>query len=210
MQDLLALAAVLGALAVGVISPGPSFVMVAREAVRHSRAHALAAALGMGLGGLAFAAAALLGLQAVLHAVPTLYLVLKVLGGLYLGWLGWRIFAAAAVPLSVDGVGAGESRSLRRSFVFGLVTQVSNPKTAIVYASVFAALLPGQLSFAQGLMLLGAVFMVETGWFAVVAMLLSAAAPRRAYLAGKTWVDRAAGTVMAALGLRLVLTAQHA
>jgi threonine/homoserine/homoserine lactone efflux protein len=208
--DITPIAAVIAALALGVISPGPSFVMVAREAVGQARGNGLAAALGMGLGGVLFALAALLGLQAVLLAVPALYLGLKVLGGLYLCWLGWRIFASAPQPLVVVRGGLARSeagRTRRASLALGLATQLSNPKTAIVYASVFAALLPGAVSPVQGALLLCAVFVVEAGWYAVVALLLSAPAPRRAYLGCKTWVDRAAGAVMAGLGLRLVASA---
>jgi threonine/homoserine/homoserine lactone efflux protein len=65
------------AIAIGTMSPGPSFVMVARTAVASTRANGLAAALGMGTGGIVFAAAALLGLQAMLASVPWLYLALK-------------------------------------------------------------------------------------------------------------------------------------
>jgi threonine/homoserine/homoserine lactone efflux protein len=49
MQDLPALAGILAALAVGVVSPGPSFVMIARTAVAASRADGLGAALGLKL-----------------------------------------------------------------------------------------------------------------------------------------------------------------
>ncbi len=142
-----ALALLIAALLVGVVSPGPSFVMVARTAVASSRAHGLHAALGMGVGGTCFAGAALLGLQAVLLAVPALYLALKVLGGLYLCYLGVRIFLAARVPLAIDGHAAAAAPApASRAFWLGLVTQLSNPKTAIVYASVFAALLPASIS----------------------------------------------------------------
>src|ERR1035437_8675979 len=81
MQEAIALAGIIGALSVGVVSPGPSFVMVARTTVATSRAHGVSAAFGMGVGGMLFAAAALLGLQAVFLAVPSVYLGLKVLGG---------------------------------------------------------------------------------------------------------------------------------
>ena len=91
MQELATLASIVAALSVGVISPGPSFVMVARVAVASSRVRALASALGMGVGGAIFGAAALLGLQSVLLAVPALYAALKVLGGLYLCYLGFLI-----------------------------------------------------------------------------------------------------------------------
>ncbi len=208
MTDFSPLFGVIAALAVGVISPGPSFVMVARQAVSTTRAQGLMAALGMGLGGLVFAAAALAGLQALLLAVPALYLALKVLGGLYLAWLGWCIWAGAKTPLLVDDASAPASRAPVRALALGLATQLSNPKTAIVYASVFAAFLPAAPGWAFSGLLLLAVLVVETLWYALVALVLSAARPRAAYLRGKTWVDRLAGAVMMGLGLKLVLSAR--
>jgi threonine/homoserine/homoserine lactone efflux protein len=205
-QELLALAGILSALAVGVVSPGPSFVMVARVAVAQSRGQALGAALGMGIGGMAFGFAALLGLQSVFQAVPAFYLGLKALGGLYLCYLGVQIFRSAALPLPVEASTPG-SGTMFRSFWLGLTTQVSNPKTAIVYASVFAAFLPQHISAAFGAALLALVFFVEAGWYALVAVVLSSAAPQKAYLSFKAWIDRAAGLVMFGLGLKLAASA---
>jgi threonine/homoserine/homoserine lactone efflux protein len=93
------------------------------------------------------------------------------------------------------------------SFWLGLTTQLSNPKTAIVYASVFAALLPPQFSLAFAAALLVVVFTVEAGWYALVAFVLSSSVPQRAYLSFKTWIDRTAGLVMFGLGLKLVSSA---
>lgn len=205
-QELVALTGILAALAVGVASPGPSFVMVARVAVATSRRQAMGAALGMGLGGLLFGAAALLGLQGVLHAVPALYLALKVLGGLYLCYLGVLIFRSAAQPLPVEKAGPGDGDA-KRAFWLGFTTQVSNPKTAIVYASVFAAFLPQHVSASFAALLLALVFLVEAGWYALVAVILSSAAPQKVYLSFKAWIDRAAGCVMVGLGLKLLSTA---
>ena len=209
MQEFIALAGIVGALAVGVVSPGPSFVLIARIAVSTSRANGLAASVGMGLGGVIFACAALLGLQAVLLAVPTLYLGLKVLGGLYLAYLGYRIFKGARQPLDADTSGPAQRTSGASSFWLGLTTQVSNPKTAIVYASVFAAFLPGTFSLAFAVSLLCVIFVIETGWYAIVAVLLSSTQSRRAYLSCKAWADRTAGLVMMGLGLKLVTSAHQ-
>ena len=100
--------------------------------------------------------------------------------------------------------GATESAPRWRYLVLGWTTQVSNPKTAIVYASVFAAFLPPHVSARAGALLLLAVFAMEAGWYAIVALVLSAGGPRRVYLRAKTWLDRLAGGVMTALGLRLI------
>jgi threonine/homoserine/homoserine lactone efflux protein len=210
MQELSALLGIVTALTVGVISPGPSFVMVARTAVSSSRSAGLAAALGMGAGGVVFAVAALLGLQGLLVAVPSLYLALKVAGGLYLAYLGVRIWGSAKQQLVATAFASSTGRSKLRSLALGFTTQVSNPKTAIVYASVFAAFLPAVQSLGFDLALVALVFAVEASWYTVVALALSSDRPRDAYLRYKSWLDRGAGGVMVALGLKLVSSARHA
>lgn len=210
MNDLFAFLGIVAALAVGVISPGPSFVMVARTAVSASRAEGIAAALGMGAGGVVFAVAALLGLNALLLAVPSIYLALKVVGGLYLTYLGLRIWASAKRPLAMnDSPAKGSGTQLWKAFALGFTTQLSNPKTAIVYAGVFAAFLPSAPSILFNLALVPALFVLEAGWYALVALALASEGPRNAYLRYKRWVDRAAGGVMMALGLKLVSSAHR-
>jgi threonine/homoserine/homoserine lactone efflux protein len=199
-----------GAMIVGAMSPGPSFVMVARTAVA-SRSDGLAAALGMGLGGIAFAVAALVGLQAAFLAVPALYLAIKLLGGLYLVYLGTRIWRGAKQPLDVAGAQAPGGRQRgRRALLLGLATQISNPKTAVVYASIFAAFLPREVPLSLALALPVVIFCIETGWYATVALALSSAAPRSAYLRYKRWIDRAAGGIMVLLGAKLLSAARDA
>lgn len=211
MQDLNALLGIVVAMAVGAMSPGPSFVMVARTAASSSRVDGFYAALGMGLGGLSFAILSLLGLHGVLTAVPSLYWALKIVGGLYLAYLGVRIWLSAKAPLALrmsDSDVAAPASS--RSLILGFTTQISNPKAAIVYASVFAAFLPVTSSMAFKAVVALAVFCIETGWYAIVAFVLSSAAPRNAYLRFKRWLDRAAGGVMVVLGLKLMTSASRA
>ena len=125
-------------------------------------------------------------------------------------YLGWRIFGSAHRALLVTEASAGRRQPVSRSFWLGLSTQVSNPKTAIVYASVFAAFLPPTFSAVFAAALLCAVFAVETGWYAIVAVVLSSPIPRAAYLSYKAWIDRAAGAVLVGLGLLLVASARNA
>lgn len=208
MQELTALLGITTAMMIGAASPGPSFVMVARTAVSSSRIDGIYAALGMGVGGLMFAIASLLGLHGLLLAVPSLYWVLKVAGGFYLAYLGLRIWLGAKKPLISDPIEPNSSHtSATRSFSLGLTTQVSNPKTAIVYASVFAAFHPAAASLAFKLSVAGLVFCIEAGWYTMVALALSSNGPRNTYLRYKAWMDRAAGGIMVALGLKLVSSA---
>ena len=201
--------AILGAILLGAISPGPSFVLVARTAVAVSRRDALATALGMGVGGLVFAGAALLGLMVVLASVPWLYLAIKVMGAAYLLYLALSLWKGANDPLATTDVrGGGAARGLFRSFGFGLATQLSNPKTAIWYASIFAAVLSADQPRGLAAVVLPMIFAIEAGWYALVAVVFSSAGPRRGYLRLKPWIDRAAGGVMGLLGLKLLWEAR--
>ncbi|QKK25486.1 LysE family translocator [Rhizobium hidalgonense] len=196
---------IMAALAVGAMSPGPSFVVVSRIAISRSRLDGLAAALGMGAGGVIFAVLALAGLTALLSQFEWLYILLKVAGGAYLIYIAVNIWRGAAQPLEVSDAGDSH-RAPRRSFTTALLTQLSNPKTIIVYASLFAALLPRTVPLDLMIVLPLGVFAVEAGWYSIVALAFSARHPRRLYLAAKSWIDRAAGAVMGSLGLRLILS----
>lgn len=205
MPDFVILLTIAGALAIGAMSPGPSFVLVSRVAVTASRPNGLAAALGMGVGGATFGMLALAGLSALFQQVEWLHLALKIGGGLYLIHLGIRIWRSATIPLVVDEMGEGRKRSVARSFWLGLVTQLSNPKTAIYYASIFAALLPSKPAQWLLFALPPTIFLIEAGWYVIVALAFSSSGPRAAYLRSKTWVDRVAGAVLGVLGTRLLV-----
>jgi threonine efflux protein len=117
-----------------------------------------------------------------------------------------RTMAAGRIGIAAVG-GPRSGISVSRAFLLGLITQLSNPKTSIVYASIFAALMPPApplwLLFALPPML----FCIEAGWYAVVAFVFSGSRARQIYARLKLWIDRGAGAVMGALGLKLMVEA---
>lgn len=206
MQASTAVVTILAALLLGAMSPGPSFVIVARNAIGLSRGDGLATALGMGIGGVFFSGIALLGLYTLLATVEWLYVGLKVAGGLYLIYLASKIWRGAAQPLAFDAAQSAATDP-RKSFWIGLSTQLSNPKTAVYYGSIFAALLPQHPPLWSYFALPPAIFAIEAGWYTIVALCFSSKRPREIYLQWKAWIDRVAASAVAALGLRLILTA---
>ncbi|GAC1326329.1 MAG: LysE family translocator [Collimonas sp.] len=209
MSPLAAITAILAALLIGAMSPGPSFVMVARNSIGLSRRDGLATALGMGAGGVFFSGIALIGLYSLLASVTWLYVSLKVAGGLYLVYVAAKIWRGASARLMVDGDASEERANVRKSFLMGLSTQLSNPKTAIFYGSIFAALLPQHPPLWCYLVLPPMVFAIEAGWYTIVALCFSSRRPREYYLKVKVWVDRVAAGAIATLGLRLIFTAHR-
>lgn len=203
ISNLFAIAAVL---VIGVISPGPSFIYVARNAVARSRLHGLVTALGTGTGAAIFALMAMLGLQKVLEAVPDIFACLKVGGGMYLLWLAFKIFKGASHPIDLGSLDTTGKNTLIRTFRDGLLTQLSNPKTALIFASIFSALLPKDIPHTFYYLVPLMSFLIDAGWYSLVAFLLSSEGPRRAYLRMKRKIDLISSAVLGLLGIRLIFT----
>ena len=208
MNPVVSLFGILAALALGAISPGPSFLFVTRTSVAMSRHDGVAAAVGMGLGASIVCTLALLGLRALIAEAGWLYLGFKLAGGVYLLYLAWRLWRGAAKAPSTPAElieGQRPAAGLMRSFLLALATQLSNPKTIVVIGGIFAALLPAHVPLWMYLAIPPIQFVVETSWYTFVAVVMSSTAPRAVYLRARTGIDRAAGCVLGVLGVRLIL-----
>jgi len=111
--------------------PGPAMLYATAQTIARGRRAGLMAAIGIHVGGYAHVFAAAFGLAILFEAVPTLYLTVKLIGALYLVWLGLRIVLSrkndANPPLQF------ESKSARRAFWESVAVEVLNPKTAIFF-----------------------------------------------------------------------------
>lgn len=202
-SDFIALSAIGVAILFGAMSPGVSFLLVARTAMSGSRRAALSVAAGMGFGAFIFAVIALAGLHTLLTLVPSLYTGLKVAGGCYLLWLALKMFRRPSNRFN-DSAGS-EEVSASKAFMTGVFTQISNPHTALVFASIFSAALSKDIQPVMYIILPTMAFVIDVLWYAVVACLLSTDGPRQAYIKYSKFLDKLSGGVMALLGIRLLL-----
>jgi threonine/homoserine/homoserine lactone efflux protein len=203
INELIALSAIGIAILFGAMSPGVSFLLVARTAMSSSRRVALSVAAGLGFGALIFAVIALAGLHTLLTLVPSLYTSLKVAGGCYLLWLALKILRRPSNRV-IDSTAIDEV-SASKAFLTGVLTQISNPHTALVFASIFSAALSKNIQPAMYIILPLMAFVIDVLWYAIVACLLSSDGPRLAYIKYRKFIDKLSGGVMAFLGLRLLL-----
>jgi threonine/homoserine/homoserine lactone efflux protein len=199
MDSLSALVAISSAIAIGAVSPGPSFVFIAREAMANGRKSALATAIGMGLAGALFASIAGAGIGTVVTSAPAIFMVIRVLGAGYLAYIGLTMIRFSSRPLDVvEG-------SAKAGIWQGFKTQLSNPKTIVVYASVFAALMPRSPANWLYAALPVSIGAIESTWYIVVALLFASAAASEGYARAKKHIDRIAGVVMIVLAIKLAL-----
>jgi len=203
INELIALSAIGVAILFGAMSPGVSFLLVARTAMSSSRRVALSVAAGLGFGALIFAVIALAGLHTLLTLVPSLYTALKVAGGCYLLWLALKILRRPSNR--VNDSATIDEVSASKAFLTGVLTQISNPHTALVFASIFSAALSKNIQPAMYIILPLMAFVIDVLWYAIVVCLLSSDGPRLAYIKYRKFIDKLSGGVMAFLGLRLLL-----
>ena len=116
------------------LSPGPNMVHLASRSISQGRRAGLVSLAGVALGFVAYLVAAATGLSALFAAVPEAFHVVKFLGAAYLAWLAWQI-------LRPGGASPFEPRELvphssARLFGTGLLTNLLNPKIALLYAAL--------------------------------------------------------------------------
>ncbi len=186
-----------------VASPGPSTVLVIQTAAGSGRRAGLLAALAMMVGALAWAAAALYGLQALFARFEWLYVALRILGGGYLLYLAVMLWRHAGAPLPATEPGTRREGGWR-GFLHALLLQLSNPKIMVFFGSIFLSLLPGDLPVWMEAAVLAIVAFNEFAWFALLALLFSGGTAQAFYRRAKRWLDRIMGGVLGLLGVRLL------
>ena len=195
------------------LTPGPDVLYIVSNALRSGTRAGVVAGLGITAGCFVHVFAAAVGVGALLAASATAFTVLKWAGAAYLLWVGVRLLVArkrseswgspAGAP---PGCGQAEA-DLWQVFRGGFLTNVLNPKVAIFFlAFVPQFIAPETPHKALAFVLLGTVFninsvAVNSAWAAAAGWMARHGAVQR----GMHWLDRAAGALFIAFGLRLAL-----
>ena len=207
INDYLFIVPIILANLLGVMSPGPSFIFIAQRTLTTSRKHGLISALGLGTGAAIFAILSCLGLFVILEAAPFLYGALKIFGGLYLLFLDYRIWNSSKgddnAKSSVIEDGSDNEISISASYFLGLMTQLSNPKTAIVIGSIIMAFLPTETPPYTFIIITILMFLSDWTWYSIVVVALSTKRAQKAYNRFKKSINRVASGLLAFLGTKL-------
>src|SRR5918992_3546116 len=169
MQDVVAFAAVA---AVIVVVPGPDMALVLRNGVSYGRHAAVATALGINAGLFVWALAAALGIAALLQASGTAFTILRLAGAVYLVWLGARALLDAWRGSAVEHTERRRGSPFRQ----GLLSNVFNPKIALVFTTLIPQFVdPGGSEVAQTFLLAGVFIAMGLVWLTGYALLVAQA-----------------------------------
>ncbi|MET9924975.1 MULTISPECIES: LysE family translocator [unclassified Streptomyces] len=117
-----------------VLTPGPNMIYLVSRSITQGRRAGVVSLGGVAVGFLVYLLATNLGLSVVFVAVPELYIAVKLAGAAYLAYLAWTALRPGGV--SVFAPQDMPHDSPRRLFTMGLMTNLLNPKIAIMYLSL--------------------------------------------------------------------------
>lgn len=193
-----------------VLTPGPNMVYLVSRSISQGRMAGLISLGGVALGFVFYMLCAAFGITALVMAVPYAYDTLRFAGALYLLYLAWQALRPGG--RAVFQVRDLAKDSTRRLFAMGFLTNLLNPKIAVMYLSLLPQFIqPGHGSvLAQSLVLGTTQIAISVSVNAMIAVSAGSVAGflsrRPAWLTWQRWLM---GTVLAGLALRLATEARR-
>lgn len=189
--------AILLAFTLAVIVPGPDTFLILRLGVRERRA-AMLAACGIMIGNLVWTGASVLGLAALMRALPGAIPVMQALGSAVLVWIGVQSVLSGLRTLrsrSQDSAAAPAIRTTSRPLLLGIVTNMSNPKALLFFTALFSQLLPADATGVDRVLIVVALTAIGLAWFLIFAWFTSSQQFQRMFQRTTPFIDVAAGLV---------------
>lgn len=179
--------------------PGPNTVVVSYVSARVSRRAGLMAVGGVVLGSAIWVMLSMFGVGVLLLEAGIIYRALRWLGAAYLVYVGIRMLMAGLRPADLQR----PPQAARAPLTAGLLTTLSNPKSAVFWTSVFVVMVPAHAQVWFYAAVVALIVVQSFAWYAFVALVLSTEFARRHYQRFAQWLDRLAGVIMIGLGARL-------
>ncbi|MBP1749698.1 MAG: Lysine exporter protein, partial [Deltaproteobacteria bacterium] len=157
----------------GVMSPGPDFIMCVRNSLMYSRKTGVFTAVGFSLGVAVHVTYLMAGIAVIIAKSPTLFAVIKYFGAAYLLYMGIRSIAARSFGLDMSPEKTRKDISPLNAVWIGFLTNISNPKATLFFLGLFTLVIrPGTPGFV--LIIAGIIMVLETVlWFSFVAFFLN-------------------------------------
>lgn len=210
MHFILSLVTILGIHMAAVMSPGPNFFISAKHGLSYSRWAGLSTTAGVATGTLIHVSLGFLGLSALVAQSIWLYTLIKYLGAIYLVYLGVKALLVKSKKPDWTALEVGQVVSLspERAYGIGLLTCLTNPKSALYFLALFTSILPTDIPLTFKLTLFLLLPLISWLWYSLVAMSFSLGPIKQGYSRFYGWVETIFGMLLIGLGFKIALSAK--
>ncbi|WP_261641389.1 LysE family translocator [Erwinia mallotivora] len=187
-----------------VLTPGPNMIYLVSRSLCQGRKAGWISLAGVAMGFIFYMLCAAMGITALIMAVPLAYDALRIAGALYLLYMAWQVIFGGKSPFQLRHLPADSNRKL---FTMGLLTNLLNPKVALVYLTLLPQFIrPGQGDVLAQSLTLGTVqiaisLLVNALIIYAAGTIASLMAERPAWQKIQRWLM---GTVLTGLALKMV------
>ena len=212
MEIFLPLLTVAGITFLAVLSPGPNFVVITKNALIHSRQAGVYTALGVAAGNAIYVIAGALGFTALVAQSEDLLTLIRLIGAAYLVYLGATSFLSArkttdaAMPPHnlADPRYKSPRFPKRNAFQSGLITMLTNPTAALFYLATFTAILPPETKLSVKIIAAIIILIIVLVWHPFLAWFFSNHLFQKFYAKSDRWINITFSLILIGLAIRIV------
>lgn len=190
----------------GMLSPGPDFFLVIKNAARYHRPAAMMTALGVVLGVATHMSYCVAGLAVVITTTPWLFNLLKYAGACYLIWIGIQaLLSRGESQLNVENA-TRSPITLKAAFLQGYLCNLLNPKATLFFLAVFTQILQINSGVGEKLWYASIIWILSIIWWPLLVILIQSAPVRRGLAKAQKVVDKLLGGLLIGLGIKVALS----
>lgn len=190
----------------GVMSPGPDFIMITRNTLIYSRKTGIYSAIGLGLGIGVHVIYSLLGIGLLISQSVILFNIIKFIGAGYLFYIGYKSLTSKGSHIMIKDEEKQKDVNKIQAIKTGFITNVTNPKATLFFLALFTQVIhPTTPIIVQ--LFYGIEMMVMTAlWFTVVAIIFSHHVVKKGFEKIGNIAEKIMGVILIGLGIKLALS----
>jgi len=186
---------------VGAMSPGPSLALVIRNNINYNRLAGIMTSVGHGLGIAVYATMAVFGLGLILQTNQSFFLIIQVLGLIFLLFLGVLfIFQKQSDDIIIEN----QNQNQINSFFQGFLIAVINPKILIWFTAIYSQFISIEANLIFNIILISTASIIDATWYIIVSIIITGYGVKNFLIDKKKLIQKSTGFILLIISLSLL------
>ena len=187
---------------VGAMSPGPSLALVIRNNIIYNRLTGIMTSIGHGLGIAVYATMAVLGLGLILQTNQSLFLLIQVLGLIFLFFLGVLFIFQKNSGEVID---KNNDQKQINSFFQGFLIAIINPKILIWFTAIYSQFISVEANMTFNIILISTASIIDATWYIIISLIITSYGVKNFLIDKKDLIQKITGFILLIVSLILLL-----
>ncbi len=188
------------------ILPGADFFMVIKQSLQYSRKTGIYTAIGLGLGIAIHIIYCLAGIALIISKSILLFNFIKIIGAIYLFYIGFQIFTAKTSDIEISKVEKALDISIFSAIKTGFLTNVLNPKATLFFLSLFTVFIPANTPTLVLAVVSLEMILMTIIWFMCVSIFFTQPKVQTVFNKFQKIFNKIFGGLLMALGVKIAVS----